>query len=170
MHHKKGISLLETIIYIAILAVMVAVVVNTVLITTTAFGKSRVKRNVAVQGGAALERILREVRLANNVDVAGSVLGVHPGRLRLDTTVSSSDETPTTREVFLTSSTIMMLTSGSSDAALTADAEITNLVFYFIEAAETSEAVRVEMTITGSVGQTTTSQNFYGTAVLRRSY
>jgi len=168
--NKKGISLLETIIYVSILAVMVAVVINTVVITTTAFGKSRIKRNIASQGGAAFERILREVRLADDIDEAGSVFVTHPGHLRLNTVVSPSDNTPTTREFYLSDSTLTIQAGGGTAISLTSGLDITRLVFYEISVSTTSQALRIEMTLEDGEGRFETSQNFYGTAVLRRSY
>lgn len=172
-HHlcrKKGVSLLETIIYVSILAMIFVVVINTVIVVSNSFGKARVKRNITAQGGAALERILREARLADSVDIIGSTLGVHPGELHLNTIVGPNDETKTTRNFSLQGNDLMIREGTSEAVALTSGVEITNLVFYFLTASTTSEAIRIEMALSDSAGRFQTSQNFSGTAVLRRSY
>jgi len=168
--NKRGLSLIETVIYVSILAILFVVVINTIAILSTSFGQSRIKRNVVTQGGSALERIVREVRLAHDIDVSGSTLGTHPGRLKLSTIVGPDDETGTTREFFLTDGTLMMQESISPAVPLTSGVDITNLVFYAISAATISKAVRIEMTVKDESGKLRSSQNFYDTTVLRRSY
>ena len=170
---NRGFSILETVIYIAILAVILVVVINTTLLVSNAFGKARVNRNVATQGSAAFERLLREIRLADDVLEAESIFGVSPGRLKLSTIVSPDDEIATTREFFIDSQTSsLMIAEGVSPAiALTSGIQVTDLVFYNISSsATTSQAVRAEMTIENTFKQSNISRNFYGTAVLRRSY
>jgi len=167
---KKGFSLIEMIVYVAIVALIFIVVMQTVLIISTSWGNARAKRNVINHGGAALERMIREIRLADSVDVSGSTLGTNPGRLRLNTIVSPSDTSATTREFFLSASTTMMAEGVLPDTELTAGVRVTNLTFYYIDNGDISEAVRVEMTVEDGVGRFEQSENFYGTAVLRRSY
>jgi len=166
---KRGFTLVEMVVYVAVIAVIFAVVVNTILSVSSAWGNARVKRNLMQQGGATMERILREIRLADSVNVGGSTLGVHPGILELATIQSPSDETALTRS-FLLSSTTLMMSENSVNTPLTSGVDITNLIFYKITNGNISEGVRVMLTVEDGVGRYYQSRNFYGTAVLRRSY
>lgn len=169
MPAKRGFTLLEIIIYVGILGIISIFVINTILITSTAFAKSRVKRNLNAGAGEAIERILRETRLASSVNIGSSVLGTNPGKLVLNTQVSSSNNTATVREFFLSGQTLMVRESGLVDVHLTSEIDVTNLVFRRITTPE-SEAVRIEMTAEDGSGKTKASANFYGTAILRGSY
>lgn len=169
MKNKKGFTLIEIIIYVGILGIISVFVINTILITSTAFAKSRVKRNLNTQAGEAVERILRETRLASSVNVGSSVLGSNPGKLVLNTVVSPSNNTAITREFFLSGSILVLRESGSADIHLTSEIDVTNLVFRRITTAN-SEAVRIEMAAENGFAKTESSANFYGTAILRGSY
>jgi len=166
----EGFSLLEAIIYIAILGMLFVVVVNTTLIGMDAFGKSRVKRSLATQGFTAMERMLHEIRLASSVDTIASTFGTHPGVLVLNTQVSSADETPITRTFNIVNSTLMLTEGGGTPKVLSGDVSIIKLVFYFTSSSDISEAARVEMTIESSFKTFLESRKFYSTAVLRGSY
>jgi hypothetical protein len=171
MKKNPGFSLIEIVIYSAILAVITVFSINMILITNTAFGKARTSRNVNGQAVAAMERIIREVRLANDIDTSGSTFDVHPGVLTLNTVVSASDSTATTRKFFLQGNDLMLQEGVSAAVLLTSGVEVTNLIFWDINSASSSSrATRTELTITGGVGRFGSAAKLYGTAVLRGSY
>src|SRR3989338_4246287 len=114
IYPKKGFSLIEALVYVAIVVMLTVVVINTALFMTTVSGKARLKRNILGEAGIAVERIVREIRLAESIATAESVFNVHPGVLKLNTVISSDDDTSITREFFISSSTLMMK-EGSSD-------------------------------------------------------
>lgn len=170
IHDQKGITLLESIIYISILAIVLVIVVNTVILSAQAYGKARVKRDIYTQGGMTLERILREIRLANDIVLAGSVFDSSPGTLALYTVVSSSDPTITTRIFSLASSTAMIQEGTSGIFPLTSGINVTSLIFYNIRNEVSTKAIRVVITLESRSGRFDESETFYGTAVLRRGY
>jgi len=165
---NRGLSLIETVIYIAILAILFVTVANTAILVSGSFGKARALRNVSVGGGGALERIVREIRLAQSVDDAGSVFGEHPGVLRLNTTISPDDATPITRTFFLNaeSSRVMMQEGSAEGRAITPPGNITNLVFYKTEHGSRSDGVVIRLTFGGGISGTGPQESFYATIVL----
>ena len=163
---RGGFSLLEAVVYIGILAVLFVAVVHTTILSTSAFGKSRVKRALAAEGATAVLRILHEVRLAESADAGASALGAHPGILSLVTRESAEDDTPTVRTFDVTDGTVRLTESGEDPAPLTESISVTNLVFHDAGA----RAVRVEMTAEKSYKSLTDTRTFYGTAVLRGGY
>lgn len=167
---SSGITLIESVVYVSILAIILVVVVNTVILSASAFGKSRVKKNVFTQGSAALGRILHEVRLADDVIVIDSVFGVSPGTLKLNTILSSSDETPTTRKFSLPSQSIILKEGASATSTLTTGVTVTNLTFYYLNDGAKAKAIRIMITIKDTLGRFEAEETFYGTAVLRRNY
>lgn len=168
--HKKGIGLLEVLIYIAIVTLLTVIVINTTTIVIAASGKDRLKKNILGEAGIAVERIVREIRLADSVDVPGSVFGEHPGILKLNTIVSSGDPTPTTREFSLKDGLLRLREGTSEPMALTEKVVITNLVFYYSDNGEISEAITLELTAEDKLKNITETHIFNTTAVLRRSY
>lgn len=168
MAGNKGLTLLEMVVYVGILGMVSVFVINTVLITSTAFAKSRVKRNLNAQAGEAVERVLREIKLASSINVGASVLASNPGRLVLNTVVSQSDSTPITREFFISGSNLIMR-EGATDFQLTSNIDVTSIIFRRIVTVN-SEAARAEIMVTDGFNKTESSANYYGTAILRRSY
>ena len=168
---RKGLSLIEIILYVALLGLLLVAVVNLTLTIATVYAKARVVRAVNQQAVAGMERMVREIRLAHGIDNAASTFGTHPGVIELDTIVSPTDTTVTTRR-FLLSGSILALEEGLSPAvALTNRVDVTNLVFHDIDTgASGRRAVRIEMTATAGQGKLQTTQTFYETAVLRGSY
>lgn len=168
----NGLSLVELLIYVAILSVMFVVIANTAAIVIGSFAKARTERNVTVESGVALERMVREARLAESIDLVGSVLGTDPGTLRLNTITSSVDVTPITRTFSLDPVTShLMIQDGASPAReLTSSGKITKLIFYNIANTLVSKSIHIEMTMQDGAGAASSTRNFYSTAGLRRSY
>ncbi len=163
----KGYTLVEAIIYIAILAILSIVFISLLFTMTQSYTKFRLERDLASSASLGLERLARETRQAKSIDLA-STLGSHPGRLFLNTTDSAG--AATTIDFYLLDSTLMVK-PGSAMAASTTAArvKVDNLVFRQINTAESS-AVKIEMTLSSSRGQISRTAKFYATAVLRGSY
>lgn len=163
----SGYTLVEAIIYIAILAALTVTFISLLFIMTRSHTKFRLERDIASSASLGLERLAREARQAASVDLA-SALGSHPGRLLLNTT--DENGAATTVDFYLSDGTLMVK-QGSALAASTTAARIRvdNLVFRQINTAESS-AVKIEMTLSGSRGDISRTAKFYATAVLRGSY
>lgn len=126
----RGVSLIEGIIYVAIFMIVFLVVVQLIVNTQNAFVKARYRRAVHEQGTAALDRIIREIRLAKSVDASQSSMDVNPGTLVLNTVVSDTDATPIIRKFFIQNSAIMLQEGVSSAVPMTSNIRVTNFVFH----------------------------------------
>src|SRR3989338_8641633 len=82
---SHGYTLVEAIIYVAILAGLAVVFISLLFTMTRSYAQFRLERDIASSASLGLGRLVREARSAASVDPA-SVLGSHPGRLRLNTT------------------------------------------------------------------------------------
>lgn len=129
---QSGVTLLETVIYAGLVGVVVVVTMQTLLGTATVYGRARNLRNVNDQGVVAMERVLREIKLAHAVGTAGSVFDTNPGTLELSTAATYTDMTTTTRKFFLQSGSLVMQDNVASPVALTGGVTISNLVFRMI--------------------------------------
>ncbi|MDP3725922.1 MAG: hypothetical protein Q8R36_01860 [bacterium] len=167
---KGGFGLIEALVYVAIVGLLTVMVVNTALIMNTTSAKARLKRNILGEAGIAIERIVREIRLADSVVVAQSVFTTSPGTLKINTIIDANNNTPITKEFYLTDGKLMIKEGDGPARALTERVEITHLVFRHIIMGEISEAVVLEITAEDKVKKLTETQMFNTTAVLRRSY
>ncbi|MBI1998944.1 MAG: prepilin-type N-terminal cleavage/methylation domain-containing protein [Parcubacteria group bacterium] len=173
-YHLKpsdGFTLLEAIVYIAILSLMFVVITHTAIVATAAFGKSRVKSALAAEGFVAMDRILREIRLAHGIDGEASVFGAHPGVLKLKTRVSAADATETTRTFALSSGRLYIEEASGETAPLSGGGiEISELTFVLIGTPDSPRAVRVMLVGESAYKALRDTRKFYGTAVLRGRY
>lgn len=147
--------------YIALLAVLSIVAVNTLIITSKVYRSLRSERIANSSAEASMERMIREIRFANTVDLSSSVLDSNPGKIVLQS-IDPATDTPITVQFLLENGQILIQTGTSPTEAITNKASpVSNLVFRRFTSPY-SESVKIEMTQGGS--------NFYGTATLRRSY
>src|SRR3989338_5502326 len=84
--YQRGFSLVEMVFYTAILAVALVAVMQTLVVIVRSYGVLRASQRIEQEATASMERMVREIRDASNVDDAGSVLGSSPGELLLNTT------------------------------------------------------------------------------------
>lgn len=166
---KKGTGLIEIIIYATIFVLVSIFVVNSVIIINNAIIRIRLERRLAVNGEQALGRLIREIRLASDIN-ASSTFGADPGSLSLKTAESQANPEPVDADIYLNSGRLVFK-KGTVPPIFLTDAKIsvTGLVFRQI-VSTSSKAVKVEMKMeTGSSPLTATS-TFYGTAILKNSY
>lgn len=163
-----GFTLVEMLVYVAILAVIFVLAINITLAMMRAFTDIRVSRDINNAATVALERITRETRAAYDIDGAQSTFGTHPGRLTLLTKDAAGSNTSV--EFFVSGSTLRIKEGGVDRGALTPQRVVVdNLVFYSLTGVR-SKAVKIEMQITGTRGNVSKTRSFYVTAVLRGSY
>ena len=155
----RGYTLLETVVYVSILAVVIVLVIGSILSVYQAFGKTRVERKLVLNGDVAMERIVREIRSATSTNVGASTLGSHPGILKFGS------------KKFSLSGDILTVEYSPSPAEdlTSSDVEVTNLIFYR-EASTNSEIIKAELTLEAGSGIFKKSRTFYGSAVMRGAY
>ncbi len=160
---KRGFTLIEALIYIAILSAVFVMFVNALLAINKSFA---VIRTIMTQNAAAvssMERMTREIRGSVSVDAA-SVLGANPGTLILNQADGS-------KITFLLINQSLHLELGGVDqgALLPASVTIPRLVFYKLDSG-VSTAVKIEMQIQDKESGVTRAGSYYDTVILRGSY
>ncbi len=163
---QGGFSLIEMLVYVAILASIAVVVVNVAVVLAESYGTLQATRNINISAVTALERVVHDVRVSKNVDVGNSTLGSHPGRL----TLTRATTTPTTSEFYLDNGILKVREDGVVAGSLTNDnTSVTNLVFRHVVSGSI-ELVKIEATLESTVGTTTKTENFFDSIILRGSY
>lgn len=164
----RGFSLLETLFYVAILALSLLAVMQTLAVVTRSYAVFRAAGRIERDAALSLERMMREIRDANDIAAAGSAFGAHPGRLLLNTTTAAGAARAV--EFYVNSGALSLKEDGVISGPLTSgNTTVSNLVFRNIATAR-SKGVKIEMTISSGSGAAARSENFYATAVLRNSY
>lgn len=160
----KGFTLIEVIVYIAVLGIVSIAIISSSMTVNSSFNRTRITRDLLESGNNSMERIVREIRQANSVDIANSTLGSNPGVLVLN----GKDSGGSNRIVkFSVLSGALNIYENNTllDNLLNQNVTISNLIFRRISTG-TGEAVKIEMTLTNN----SVSEKFYDTVILRGGY
>ncbi len=159
---NNGYTLIEILVYASLLALMIALIANSAASLMQIVRDAKGERELRASAEAVLERIAREVRFAEAVDVGASTLDTHPGVLALTTIDPFSENPQTVTFSFNGGRVTVQKGAGPIDYLTSNGVNVSNLVFRRIANGAASESVKTELTIDG--------KNFYTTTVLRRSY
>ena len=168
-HWRRGSSLLETLIYAAILGMVAVFAVGSILAMMKSYSSVKMSRDLNFSASVTMERMANEIRLANGINDAGSVLAASPGKLKLNTVDGSGSATAI--EFFLSGTGIFVKEGSGAPEALTASStEITSLIFNKITSSSVSKAVKISLIAKAKGGRMERTEKFYNTAILRGSY
>ncbi len=167
-----GFSLIEMLIYIAVLSIIFLIVVGTTLSFASSYRTLAALRAADNAGIDTLEPMTRTIRAAGSVLTSQSVLGSNPGTLALYE-AHNGNSTTTTFDLQNGVVEMTVMVNNIKDAALSgpltsSNAMVTNLVFDALSTS-TASAVKIDMTAIGISGSVQKSKNFYSTIVLRGS-
>lgn len=166
---KRGYTLLETVVYVAIFIVILVAVIDMLVTLSKSFSRVRAYNEVRVSGMNTIERMSREIRTAASVDTPGSTLNAHPGDLLINTT----DDAGVAKTVEFywnsTAKSVDIVDNGVNKGALNGSStEITNLVFRNVPTTK-GDVIKIEMTAR-SKKLTDITAKFYDTIVMRGAY
>ncbi len=157
--------MLEMLIYIAILILMLGVIMNITISVVNSGRTIKSLRNVENSALTSFERITRETRQAQSVNLSSSVLNTNPGRLVF--AGSDSLGNPRTVDFYLSSGVLMLAENGADLGAVTQpDSRVTSLVFQRFSSSN-SEGIRTEITIESGTSTHYRSNKFYFSTIIR---
>ncbi len=159
----RGYTLIEMVIYVALVGAMAIFVISSVIYVYRAFVSARLERTISQNADVALESMVREIRAASSTDPAVSVFKTHPGVLQIG------------QKKFFLAGSILQLQNGSASPQplTTADVQVTNLIFYDASTTSTttpSEIVTIRMSLQAGTGILARTRNYFASAVLRGEY
>ena len=161
----KGFSLIEMVVYIAILVLMLTVVIQVIFSVVRANRVVQAGRNIERSALSSLERMSREVHQAGTIDTSESVFGSALGVLSLD----GEDIDGNSRAVkfSLSSGQVRLLENGADVGALSvASATVSSLIFTRFYGTST-EGVRIQMTIESGTSTAYRAETFHTSALIR---
>lgn len=143
---NKGFTLIEMLVYIAILIIIAFVLTAFIFWTISSNTKIKVKHEVLDNTRRAMEIMTYEVKEAKSVYTPTSVFGLSPGQLSLETTHNLPNEEKTTYlDFYLCNQQICLKRENNEPIAITSDKTIIdNLVFSRVLASST-ETVQINL-------------------------
>ena len=160
---KRGFSLIEMLVYIAVLVSVTLAGVLTYLSLSTNLVRYETERAMSHAAQVSLERMVRDIREATSIDLGLSTLGTSPGVLTL---VSGA----TTTKFSLSSGNVLLTRNGVDIGPLTNDNVTVNQLLFRRYSGTSTELIRIALTLSASNKAASTTQTFYSSAVLRGTY
>ena len=157
--------MIEAIIVIALVAVLLTVVSSTLVVMVKSFGNIGRTRVLTSSASIALERLAREVRNAKNVN-AGSVLGVNPSTLVLDTTTEAGADITATFSVV--NGTLTFQQAGVTASLTPSYLTVENFLVKQLTT-PVSKAIKVDLSVSDERGEKLEIL-LHDTIILRDSY
>lgn len=162
-YRKKGFSLVEVLVYLAVTVLVAGALITTFLSLDTVLLRNKTERELTESARASLERIVRDMRLANGVNTSQSTFGVAGGALAL------TDGATTTR-FFVESNTLKMSINGTTIGPVTSKAVTVQSFVVQRYVGVESEMVRVALTLSATSKAASSTRTYYTSAVLRATY
>lgn len=157
----KGFTLIEMLVYVSVLGLIMLLAVTTALSMARSYEELKVARSIEQGALTSMERMVRDIRAAEEATASGSTLTL--------TTTDLNDD-PMTVIFYVQDGILKVIENGSYAGPLTASStSVTSLSFDTLSTT-TSKAVRIQMTMEASRGEISKTQSFYSTAVLRGYY
>ena len=162
----KGFSLIEMMVYITILVFMLLIIIDVVVSVAKAERIVVAVRNVEGSAISTLERMGREVRASDSIDVANSAFGVDLGVLTLNAT--DANGTARTVKFSLSGGRVHLMENGVDGGALSlSSTTVTSLILTRFYSSSLVEGVRVQMTLTSGTSTAYRTETFYSSVTLR---
>lgn len=172
--NKRGTSIIEVVIYLAVLIVMVVAIVVGIIQMSQVFNKTRNERKVATVGENVLDRMLREVKLG------GSIIGIAcSGQPCVDINGLPAFDSPlsslTERRITISGNKLVLTSGGTTEDLTPPDVTITNFsvaqfASLYLDKTSVSQGIRIKFTVSAGSGKYAASHDYVGAAVMRHSY
>ncbi|HCC04764.1 TPA: hypothetical protein DEP58_00480 [Patescibacteria group bacterium] len=162
---RAGFSLVEMIVYIALLTIFTSGLVFVVVSLFESKTHLTAREELAYTSTITLEKITREIRRSQSVDLFTSTIGFHPGKLTLEPEDTSAQ--PVT--IYAQGGRVFLQEGSSTPSPLSsASVFVSNLVFTHMSN-PTSDGVLVELTAEKNSRGATTTKNYRTFVVLDAS-
>ncbi|MBI4155983.1 MAG: prepilin-type N-terminal cleavage/methylation domain-containing protein [Candidatus Zambryskibacteria bacterium] len=161
---NNGYTLVEMIIYAALLSVISLLAVSTIVSFSKSYRTLVVLRAVDHSAIGAMERMTRDIRGATSLDLSRSVFGAGSGVLTIVTIYNSIE---TTTKFYLDNGAVKIDVNGDYFGPLTlSNVSVTSLTFTKLDSG-IGNAVKIDMTVSATVGTASKTKTYHSTVILR---
>ncbi len=128
---QAGFTLLEMLVYLAILVIIIGVIIAFCISAIRAVSKIKANAEILDNSRRAIEIMSYEIKKAKSLYTPASVFDVNPGQLSLEQSASpAAEESETFVDFFLCGDRLCLKREGESALAITSDkVKLTNLIF-----------------------------------------
>lgn len=81
--YSSGVSMMEMVVYVAIIGIVLSIVVRLMAGTFKVFARTRSYQSLTSTGSSAMEHITTNIRNAASFSLSGNILGVNPSTLSI---------------------------------------------------------------------------------------
>ena len=161
---QSGMSLIEVMVYLFLLTIVSTAAVGLMLSMSSLYTQYTAKQQLFTVGTVVMERLLTDIREAQNLNSAQSILASSTAA-----TLSLNMGTTTAQYVW-NGSDIQVSRTGTATSTLNGGGvRVTSIVFYSITA-DGKQFVRVNAQLSVTVGSYTETRTFSGGAIIRGTY
>jgi type II secretory pathway pseudopilin PulG len=141
-----GFTLVETLIYIAIMSIVLVSFITFILSISNSRNKAFVVQEVQANARIAMNIISQKIKTANDVNIGDSVFGADPGVLSL--AMQDANKNPTIINLSQDNG-ILQIKEGTNDPiqVTSSDVQITNLVFSDFTNGTSKENIKIEISV-----------------------
>lgn len=161
--HGGGYSLVEMLVYLAVLILVMFAGVTTYLSLDTVIVRNQTERTLTSSAQMSFERVVHEIRTAEAVNTGASTFGVSPGVL-----VLTNGATTTTFSI--SGSRLIVSRDGTEIGPLTSDDVVVEDMTFTRYAGAVTDMIRVSLTLSANSKSASTTRTYYMSAVLREGY
>ena len=164
--YTKGVSLLETVVYFSMLAVLTLVVIVSLMSLFKSYSVIKLQQDIETSAIQVMDKMTRDIRDARGIRITESSFGVPQGALSLDI---YTDPVTDIYKYYVASSSIHMSKNGVYLGVLTHPNVLVNSFTVYHVNGTSTQAVKIELDlqVTPRYGTSTIHKNFYTTVQLR---
>ena len=146
--NSRGFTLVETLIYLAIVGLVVTALVQFGLSVSDTRYRNYLAQEVNANARSGMSIVSQKIREAAAINTSTSVFGTDPGTLSLE--MADAQVNPTIFTLSGNDGSLQMQEGASAVQTITsAEVRVLNMVFRDLTASSTRENIRIEMTMTG---------------------
>jgi len=146
---KKGFTLIEVLVYVAVLSIIILTVSGFLIWTMRSNTKAKVMKETQDNARRAMEIMTYEIKEAKSIYTPTSVFGSHPGQLSLEIKKYLPEgEDNTYIDFYLCENQLCLKKESKNPIALTSDrVKVSNLVFNQIATTSTLPSIQINLQI-----------------------
>lgn len=168
-NNTTGFSLVEIIIYFALLAIISTLVISSMISLFKNYNVVRANQDIEYNAISILDKLTRDARDARSINISDSSFSVAQGAVSLTIGSSTNDNASNTVKFYVNNGKVKYMKDGVDFGNLSTNSvTVSNFKIYYINSSST-EAIKVELNleITPHLHPTAISKNFYTTILLR---
>lgn len=150
---RSGFTLVELVVYMALLVVVSVFLIQTLLALSVAYRKLQYERDVVSSARLAMETVGREVRASKSIYTPTSIFNATSGQLSLESPLNpNAGENTTYVDFYLDNKRLYMKREGSSTVPLTSEGAEVRQFFVSRVTSGVSESARIVLQVFSRAG------------------